>query len=88
MGKIAELQKKLQELQAKLVNAVNQSIIWVQKQIAKIQAKIMEYVNKATKWLTDKLQQAQAWMDGIKEEITNYIIKLLMAPVLAMAGGL
>lgn len=82
VGKVEELQKKLSVID----NAIGQSKQWIDKQKKKIQTKIDDLTGKIRTWLEDQMKKAQSWMDKIKEEITQMIANLLLAPVLALTG--
>ena len=82
MGKVEELQEKLSVID----NAIGRSKQWIDKQKKKIQAKIDDLTRKIRTWLEDQMKKAQSWMDKIKEEITQMIANLLLAPVLALTG--
>lgn len=80
VGKINALIEKQQMI---IANTVAQSIYWVEKQKKKIQAKIDKLTQGINDWLKKQMDAVQAWMNKAKEEITNFIIELLMAPILA-----
>ena len=81
MGKIGGLQEQMDS-----VDSADQSPQWKDKQKKKLSTKIKDLTKKITDWLKEQMEKAQAWMDKIKEEITQMITDLLSTPVLALAG--
>lgn len=82
MGKITDLQQELSFLDT----AMNQTEIWIEKQKTKIQGKINKLKKDIEDWLRIQMGKAQKWLDNIKQEILDFIAKLLISPVLALTG--
>ena len=82
MKKVDKLWEKIDNVN----NAVNQSPQWIEKQKQKLLTKIDDLIQRIKKWLEDQMDKVQNWLDNIKNEILDFISKLLLSPILALTG--